>query len=123
MARIFVRAKIHRATVTDANLNYTGSIAICPRLLEASGILPYEFVHVNNLANGQHWETYAIKGNPGEITLHGPPARLFAPGDKVVVNCLAHLESADLPDFQHRVVYVDDANQLVRVEDKRIFED
>jgi aspartate 1-decarboxylase len=123
MSRIFVRAKIHRATVTDANLNYKGSIAICPRLLEAAGILPYEFVHVNNLANGQHWETYAIKGNPGEITLHGPPARLFAPGDKVVVNCLAHLESADLPDFQHRVVYVNDANSLVRVEDHKIFED
>jgi len=86
--RTFLRAKIHRATVTDANLNYRGSIAICRRLMALVGIEPFEMVHVNSMANGKHWETYVIESDvEGEITLHGPPAHFFSKGDQVVINC------------------------------------
>lgn len=114
MTRRFVRAKIHRASVTDADLNYVGSISIDPVLLEAAGILPYEFVHVNNVANGKHWETYAIPGDPGDIVLNGPPAHHFSPGDKVVIYTLEELVNPTW--FEHTVVFVDDHNQITNQE-------
>ena len=80
MQHIFVRSKIHRAVVTDANLNYRGSITIDREIMQAAGINSFEFVHINNLSNAAHWETYAIPGNKGEIILNGPPSRLFQKG-------------------------------------------
>ena len=118
MFRTFVRSKIHRATVTGAELDYVGSISICPALLKAAEMLPYEFVHVNNLSNGFHWETYIIEGRAGEITLNGPPARNFRPGDLVVIFALLGVPLGDEAKVTHRVVFVDNKNQITSVEKK-----
>ena len=111
-------AKIHRATVTEANLNYIGSVTIDEELLKATGILPYQMVQITNLSNGTLWHTYAIAGpaGQGDICLNGPPARLFAPGDKVVILAEADLEPEDLEGFQPVVAFVDDDNRVTRIE-------
>lgn len=109
MYKTFVKSKIHRAKVTDANLNYIGSISICPNLMLAAGLKHYEFVHVNNLSNAAHWETYVIPGKSGEITLNGPPSRLFAPGDLVVVLGFVCLEPNE--SHEHVSIFVDENNQ------------
>jgi aspartate 1-decarboxylase len=96
--------------VTDADLNYVGSISIDPNLMASAGILPYEFVHVNNVANGKHWETYAIPGEPGDIVLNGPPAHHFSPGDKVVIYTICEADVGLAFRFDHTVVFVDDSN-------------
>lgn len=111
--RTFLKSKIHRATVTDANVDYAGSIALCPQLMEAAEILPFEMVHVNNVANGNHWETYVIPGAAGEVTLHGPPAHLFSKGDKIVINCWIQ---TDAYHFMPRVVRVDEQNAVTKVD-------
>ena len=79
--------KIHRAMVTGADLGYEGSVTIDRHLLSYARILPGQVVHINNLANGKHWETYVIPGKAkqGELVLNGPPAHIFQPGDLVVV--------------------------------------
>ncbi len=89
MFRLMLRSKIHRATVTDANLEYEGSLTVDPELLEAAGILPYEQVSVSNLNNGERFETYVIPGTRGrgEMVLNGPTARKGLKGDKVIVFC------------------------------------
>ena len=86
-------------------------------MMEAAGLEPYEFVHVNNLSNAAHWETYVIPGKSGEITLNGPPSRLFAPGDLVVVLSFINLEPGE--SFQHVTVFVDN-NDNNRVVDKLV---
>jgi aspartate 1-decarboxylase len=111
MKRLFVRAKIHRATVTDANLEYMGSITICPNLMAQVGIVPFEFVHVNNVRNGMHWETYAIAGETGQIVLNGPPAHHFQRGDKVIILALAELEPSEISRFVHQTILVDPVNR------------
>lgn len=121
--RTFVRSKIHRASVTDADLDYVGSISIDPRLMNAAGILPYEFVHVNNVANGKHWETYAIPGGDGDIILNGPPAHHFSPGDKVVIYTISELDiegGMQMKDYSHYVVFVDDENNITSVEAHKV---
>ncbi len=118
MFRTFVRSKIHRAKVTGAELDYVGSISICPKLLKAADMLPYEFVHVNNLSNGFHWETYIIEGGDGEITLNGPPARNFRPGDLVVIFTLLSVPLDQVSKVQHTVVFVDGENHVTGVERK-----
>ena len=120
MKRTFVRSKIHRATVTDANLNYVGSISLDPVLMREAGIEPFEFVHVNNVANGKHWETYAIPGDKGDVILNGPPAHHFTPGDLVVILCFAELEPSEIPGFLHTTVFVDEDNDMVNVWSKSI---
>ena len=84
---IMLKSKIHRALVTDANINYEGSIAIDPVLMEAAGILPYEQVHVLDLENGSRVETYTIPGarGSGEVCINGAAARLVQKGDKVII--------------------------------------
>lgn len=111
-------AKIHRATVTEANLNYIGSITIDEVILKETGVLPYQMVQITNLANGALWRTYVIPGDPGngDICLNGPPARLFAPGDKVIILAEADLETEELAEFRPVVVFVDDDNRITRVE-------
>lgn len=112
MKRLFVRSKIHRATVTDANLNYEGSISLCPEMMKSAGILPFEFVHVNNVANGIHWETYAIPGENNQVVLNGPPAHHFKAGDKVIIFTLAELQQHEITGFTHTVVYPEDNNVI-----------
>jgi aspartate 1-decarboxylase len=109
--------KIHRAKVTEANLNYIGSVTIDAKLLEASGLLPYEMVQITNLANGALWQTYIIPGTAGQgdICLNGPPARLFQPDDLVIILGWRTVDSQELQSYRPRVVFVDDNNQVTDV--------
>ena len=115
MINLMVKSKIHRATVTDGNLNYKGSITVDEELMKAAKLRPFEFVHVNNLSNAQHWETYVIPGKKGEIILNGPPARLFQPGDKVVILGFSYLTESEMVDFEHVDVMVDGENNITEL--------
>lgn len=113
--------KLHRIRVTGARLNYEGSITIDSRLMAAAGIVPLQLVHINNMANAVHWETYAIPGTPGkgEVLLNGCPARLFHPGDQVIVLSLEQLTRAEAARKKQKVVHVNAKNRVIRVEVKR----
>jgi len=113
--RLFVTAKIHRATVTDANADYKGSIAICPELIAAAGLMKFELVHINNVNNGNHWETYVIPGDPQSIVLNGPPAHLFSKGDIVVINRIENIPINELDTVTQTVIYVDAENRVANV--------
>jgi aspartate 1-decarboxylase len=108
------RSKIHRATVTEANLNYMGSITIDEALLEASGILPNEKVQVVNNNNGNRFETYVIRGprNSGIVCLNGAAARLAQPGDVVIIIAYALLDYQEAQTFKPTVVMVDSKNRV-----------
>ncbi len=114
MFRLMLRSKIHRATVTDANLEYEGSLTVDPLLLEAAGILPYEQVSVSNLNNGERFETYVIPGKrgAGEMVLNGPTARKGLRGDKVIVFCYEYFNEEEIRSFKPRIVLVDDNNRV-----------
>ncbi|MGI6492707.1 MAG: aspartate 1-decarboxylase [Peptococcaceae bacterium] len=109
------RAKIHTATVTEANLNYMGSITIDEALLEASGILPNEKVQVVNNNNGNRFETYVIKGprDSGVICLNGAAARLAHPGDVVIIIAYALMDYQEAQTFKPTVVMVDSKNKVI----------
>ncbi|HEV2370038.1 MAG TPA: aspartate 1-decarboxylase [Acidimicrobiales bacterium] len=113
MRRRMMKSKIHRATVTDANLNYVGSITLDRALLSAADILEWEQVTVLDIDNGARFETYAIPGGPGEVCLNGAAARLVHPGDKVIVITYADYEAAELAGFEPRIVHVDAANGVI----------
>jgi len=111
-------AKLHRVTVTQADLNYVGSVTIDEELLDKSGIKPYQMVNINNLSNGVFWQTYVLAGKRGSgiICLNGPPARHFQPGDKAIVVAEAYMDPAELKDLNPVVVFVDDKNKITKVE-------
>jgi len=88
-------AKLHRATVTDADLNYVGSITIGQEMLDAAGLVPGQMVQITNVSNAVLWRTYILAGKQGQIVLNGPPARLFQKGDKVVILGEAWVEAKD----------------------------
>ena len=115
MTRNMMKSKIHRATVTDADLNYVGSITIDRELMEAADLLEYEHVHVVNINNGARFETYVIEGEPGSrtICLNGAAARLAQPGDKVIVISYAAYDEAELADHMPKIVLVDETNTPV----------
>ena len=106
-----MKSKIHRARVTGADLNYVGSISLDPALMELADILEWEKVAVLDIDNGARFETYAIVGGPGEVTLNGAAARLVQPGDRVIVITYADYEEAELEGFQPIVVHVDEQNR------------
>jgi aspartate 1-decarboxylase len=112
--------KLHCVRVTHARLHYEGSITIDPLLLEAAGIVPFQLLAINSMANAVHWETYAIPGKrgEGEIGLNGCPARLFQPGDQVIILSLEQLTREEAARVQQKVVIVDEHNKIVRVEVK-----
>lgn len=123
MKRTMCKSKIHRATVTDADLNYEGSITVDPELLEAADILPYEHVHVVNVNNGARFETYAIEGQrgAGEIVVNGAAARLVQPGDKVIILSYGVYEAEELEAFEPKLVFVDEQNRIdARIRGRRI---
>ena len=111
-----LRSKIHRATVTDANLSYEGSITIDEILIEAAGILPYEQVMVSNLNNGERFETYVIPGKRGnrDVCLNGPTARKGVPGDKIVIFCYEYYNEEELKTFKPRIIVVNEKNEIIR---------
>ena len=113
MRRTMMKSKIHRATVTGADLNYVGSISLDPDLMAEADIFEWEKVHVLDSDNGARFETYAILGRPGEVTLNGAAARLVHTGDRVIVITYAEYDEAELEGFRPTIVHVDDRNQAV----------
>jgi aspartate 1-decarboxylase len=113
MRRRMMKSKIHRATVSDANLNYVGSISLDPHLMELADILEWEQVTVVDIDNGARFETYAIVGNPGDVCLNGAAARLVHRGDKVIVITYADYEHDELEGFAPKVVHVDRSNRPI----------
>lgn len=113
MRRRMLKSKIHRARVTDANLNYIGSVSIDPDLIQLADILVGEQVAIVDVDNGARFETYVIEGGPGELCLNGAAARLVHPGDRVIVITYADYDDAELRDYAPRVVHVDDLNRAV----------
>jgi aspartate 1-decarboxylase len=114
MIRKMCKSKIHRATVTDANLHYVGSITIDTELLQAADILPYEMVQVVNINNGERFETYAIEGEAGSgtVCLNGAAARLAVPGDLVIIIAYGLYTEEELKDWEPKVVHVDAQNKM-----------
>ena len=113
MQRVMLKSKIHRATVTDCDLHYVGSITIDPDLLEAADILEHEQVHVVDVDNGARFETYTIAGErgSGEMRVNGAAARLVHRGDTIIVISYGHYDEADLERYEPRVVHVEAADQ------------
>lgn len=116
MMRTMLKSKIHRATVTEANLNYVGSITIDSDLMRAADLLEYEQVFVVNINTGARFETYAITGPAGSgvICLNGAAARLAHPGDLVIIMTYAQMEESTLPGYQPVVVMVDQENHMMQ---------
>ncbi len=110
-------AKIHRATVTEADLDYVGSITIDEDLLDAAGIRPFQYLNITNLSNGTFWQTYAMAGKrgQGDICLNGPPARHFQKGDKVIILAECWLQPSEVGGLNPVVVFVDDKNKVTEV--------
>lgn len=115
MLRTMCKGKIHRATVTQANLNYVGSITIDQDLLEAADIYPYEKVQVVNVSNGSRLETYTIAGarGSGVICLNGAAARLTAEGDLVIIMSYAQLNEEEIRTLEPQIVFVDEQNHII----------
>lgn len=113
MKRTLLKSKIHRATVTDANLEYEGSVTIDPELLEAADIAVYERVEIYNITNGSRLSTYAILGEPGagEICINGAAAHLVNPGDLVIIASYAEYEENEIENHEPRLILVDRQNQ------------
>jgi aspartate 1-decarboxylase len=109
--RTMMKSKIHRATVTGADLNYIGSITIDERLMRLADLREHEQVHVLDVDNGARFETYVIPGDPGEVVLNGAAARLVHPGDRVIVISYAGYDESELEHYAPRVVHVDSRNR------------
>jgi aspartate 1-decarboxylase len=115
MQRSMMKSKIHRATVTDANLAYMGSVTIDEALMDAADLLAYERVHVLDINNGARFETYVIAGPraSGTICLNGAAARLVQPGDKVIIISYGQYDQSELVEYRPVVVNVDEHNGIV----------
>jgi len=118
MQRLMCKGKIHRATVTEADLDYVGSITIDAALMQHANIHPYEMVQVTSLRNATRWKTYALPAPAGcgKIGLNGPPAHLFQPGDLVIILSLGLMNEQEVAALRPKVVFVDEANRIVSVE-------
>ena len=112
----FLYSKIHRATVTDANLNYVGSITIDEDLLKAANIREWQKVEILNVNNGERFQTYVIKGEPGsgQMCLNGAAARKAQPGDKVIIVTYGYFEEAVAGEYKPTIVIVDDNNKIIK---------
>ena len=119
MQRYMCKGKIHRATVTEAELHYVGSITIDSLLMKGANIKPYEIVQVTSLRNATRWKTYALPApeGSGKICLNGPPAHLFQPGDLVIILSMGMFEDSEVDSLVPRVVFVDEKNQITHIEE------
>ncbi len=111
MHRTMMKSKIHRATVTGADLNYIGSITLCPKLMERADLLEHEQVQILDIDNGARFETYVIRGNPGDAVLNGAAARLVHIGDRIIVISYAQYDEAELEAYAPAIVHVDSRNR------------
>jgi aspartate 1-decarboxylase len=121
--RTMLKSKIHRARVTDANINYEGSIAIDSTLMAKADILPYEQVHVLNINNGARFTTYALEGEAGrgDICINGAAARLAAKGDIVIILSYTQVPEGEIKNHHPKLVYVNEKNAIVTKLDDKIF--
>lgn len=112
-----LKSKIHRATVTQSELNYVGSITVDESLMEAAGIVEYEKVQIADVDNGARFETYVIAGEAGSrvICLNGAAARMVSTGDKVIIMSYAQMQPEEIKENPPKVVFVDDKNQITSV--------
>jgi aspartate 1-decarboxylase len=115
MLRTMMKSKIHRATVTQADLHYVGSVTVDADLLDAADLLPGEMVHIVDVTNGARLETYTIAGERGSgvLGINGAAARLVHPGDVVILIAYGQMETAEARDLRPRVVFVDADNRIV----------
>ncbi|MEK6725804.1 MAG: aspartate 1-decarboxylase [Deltaproteobacteria bacterium] len=116
MQRIMLKSKIHRVTVTDANLEYEGSVTIDETLMKEADIIPFEQVRIYNISNGNRFETYAIKGKKGSgtICLNGAAARKAHRGDLLIIATYVSIEDKELKGFTPKLVLVDDRNKMIK---------
>ncbi len=117
MQRFMLKSKIHRATVTDADLHYEGSISIDEKLMEEAKIVPYEQVAIYDVDNGERFTTYAIKGkrNSGTICLNGAAARKVAKGDLIIIACYVMAEDEEVANWKPKCVFVDGKNRIKKL--------
>lgn len=118
--RKLLGGKIHRATVTHADVDYEGSITIPPPLMDAAGILAYESVHVWDVTNGNRFETYAITGKAGcgDISVNGAAAHLASPGDIIIIAYFMDVHASELSAHHPKLVFVDSRNQIKNLRDE-----
>ncbi|MCC6278324.1 MAG: aspartate 1-decarboxylase [Oligoflexia bacterium] len=115
MTRHMLRAKIHRATVTQADLNYQGSISLCPDLIRAGHFVEFERVDIYNCNNGERFSTYVIPGQPGQVCLNGAAARLVQPGDQVIICAYANVPEDLVSRHKPALVFVDRQNKILEI--------
>ncbi|HEX9896697.1 MAG TPA: aspartate 1-decarboxylase [Dehalococcoidales bacterium] len=113
--RVMLKSKIHRATVTDCNVNYEGSIAVDHKLMQAADILPYEQVHVLDINNGNRLITYAIEGEAGEVCVNGAAAHLVKKGDLVIILTYTDVKEENARLHHPKLVYVDSKNHITAI--------
>ncbi|GAB4073785.1 aspartate 1-decarboxylase [Barrientosiimonas marina] len=119
MQRFMCKGKIHRATVTEADLDYVGSVTIDRKLMKEANIIPYEMVQIANIRNAARWKTYAIPGpdGSGQICLNGPPANLFSVDDLVIILSQGLMTDEEIEAMKPRVVFVDGDNEVTSIEE------
>lgn len=116
MQRTMMKSKIHRATVSGADVDYVGSITLDPELMRLAAVREFEQVHVLDVDNGARFETYAMAGGPGDVILNGAAARLVQPGDRVIVITYAAYDEAELAGYEPLIVHVDERNRPIPAE-------
>jgi len=114
MLQTMLKSKIHRATVTDANLNYEGSLSIDKMLMDTVGLVPFERIFIYNINNGERFETYAIEGPPdsGIIAMNGAAARKGMIGDLIIIVSYAMFDAAELSDYRPKIILLDEDNRI-----------
>ena len=117
MLRTMMKSKIHRATVTGADVDYVGSVTLDPELMRLADLQEFEQVHVLDVDNGARFETYAMRGAPGDVILNGAAARLVEPGDKVIVITYAQYDEVELAAYAPQIVHVDAENRVISAEE------
>jgi aspartate 1-decarboxylase len=120
-----LKSKIHRATVTDADLHYMGSITVDEELMEAADLIPYERVQVVDIDNGSRLETYVIRGKPGSgyIAMNGAAARMIHKGDKIIIFSFNVVDDEEARRMKPKIVNVDEFNRITYVDDHVVVED
>ncbi|SFA99287.1 L-aspartate 1-decarboxylase [Lentibacillus halodurans] len=119
MQQLMCKGKLHRVRVTEAELDYVGSVTIDSKFMKEADIKPYEMVQITSLKNATRWKTYAIPAPEGSkrICLNGPPAHLFSPGDIVIILSMAQMTEEEIENLKPKVVFFDENNEITSIEE------
>ncbi|TFJ91640.1 aspartate 1-decarboxylase [Lentibacillus salicampi] len=119
MQRLMCKGKLHRVRVTEADLDYVGSVTIDEKFMKKADIKPYEMVQITSLKNATRWKTYALPAPEGskKICLNGPPAHLFSPGDIVIILSMAQMNEEEIENLRPKVVFFDENNDITGIEE------